>query len=207
MGTNVKEFSMVTIIVEGEGVAPSYATEEAAGMDLRITKPVDAKLLLSTIEQLCNADAEITPVFGNNSDPLEVVVPLNPDHKPGSDAIDLSQLNYLMSIGDDQFVRGMIEGFFEDAAQSLEPLRLSVHEAKVRDFRFCAHAIKSSSNNMGAKKLAEICGRLERVTEAEFDEHRFVYLEKIESELDKVLETLKPMLENYIAKTPLAAVR
>jgi two-component system, sensor histidine kinase RpfC len=180
---------------------------QAAGMDLRITKPVDAKLLLSTIEQLCNADAEITPVFGNNSDPLEVVVPLNPDHKPGSDAIDLSQLNYLMSIGDDQFVRGMIEGFFEDAEQSLEPLRLSVHEAKVRDFRFCAHAIKSSSNNMGAKKLAEICGRLERVTEAEFDEHRFVYLEKIESELDKVLETLKPMLENYIAKTPLAAVR
>ena len=180
---------------------------QAAGMDLRITKPVDAKLLLSTIEQLCNADAGTKPVFGNSSEPLAVVVPLKPDNNPVSDAIDLSQLNYLMSIGDDQFVRGMIEGFFEDAAQSLEPLRLSVHQAKVHDFRFCAHAIKSSCNNMGAKTLAEMCGSLERVTEAEFDENRFIYLENIEAELDNVLETLKPMLESYIAKTPLAAVR
>ena len=131
---------------------------------------------------------------------------LNPQQTPASDAIDPSQLSYLMSIGDDQFVRGMIEGFFEDAAQSLEPLRESVHQGKVRDFRFCAHAIKSSSNNMGAKTLGEICGRLERVTEAEFDEHRFVYLAKIESELDKVLEALKPMLDGYAAKAPLAAV-
>jgi len=180
---------------------------QAAGMDLRITKPVDAKLLLSTIDQLCNADAGTLPVFGNSSQPLAVVVPLKPDNNPVSDAIDVSQLNYLMSIGDDQFVRGMIEGFFEDAAQSLEPLRRSVHEAKVRDFRFCAHAIKSSCNNMGAKTLAEMCGRLERVTEAEFDENRFIYLENIEAELDNVLETLKPMLESYIAKTPMAAVR
>ena len=60
---------------------------------------------------------------------------------------------------------------------------------------------------MGAKTLAEMCGSLERVTEAEFDENRLIYLENIEAELDNVLETLKPMLESYIAKTPLAAVR
>jgi len=44
---------------------------------------------------------------------------------------------------------------------------------------------------MGAKKLAELCSKLERVTEAEFDENRFQYLEKIERELDHVLDALK----------------
>ena len=193
--------------VTADATAETEMRCKSAGMDLRITKPVDAKLLLSTIEHLCAGDSDSMPIIGSASDPLQVVVPLNPQQTAVADAIDSSQLGYLMSIGDDDFVRGMIEGFFEDAAQTLEPLRVSVHEGKVRDFRFCAHAIKSSSNNMGAKTLGEICGRLERVTEAEFDENRFIYLAKIEAELDNVLEALKPMLEGYAAKAPLVAVK
>lgn len=193
--------------VTADATAETEMRCKSAGMDLRITKPVDAKLLLSTIEHLCAGDSDSMPIIRSASDPLQVVVPLNPQQTAVADAIDSSQLGYLMSIGDDDFVRGMIEGFFEDAAQTLEPLRLSVHEGKVRDFRFCAHAIKSSSNNMGAKTLGEICGRLERVTEAEFDENRFIYLAKIEAELDNVVEALKPMLEGYTAKAPLVAVK
>lgn len=193
--------------VTADATAETETRCKSAGMDMRITKPVDAKLLLSAIEQLCGGDPENVPVIADASDPLQVVVPLNPQQNAVSDAIDSSQLSYLKSIGDDQFVRGMIEGFFEDAAQTLEPLRQSVHQGKVRDFRFCAHAFKSSSNNMGAKTLGEICGRLERVTEAEFDENRFVYLAKIESELDKVVDALKPMLDSYAAPAPLAAVK
>jgi two-component system sensor histidine kinase RpfC len=178
--------------VTADATAETEIRCKKAGMDVRITKPVDAKLLLATIENLCAPSPQgLAAIENSGPDPMNVVVPLSTGISRDYQAIDPSQIEYLRSIGDEVFVSGMIEGFFEDTEQTLEPLRLSVHDAKVHDFRFCAHAIKSSSNNMGAKKLAELCSKLERITEAEFDENRFQYLEKIERELDHVLDALK----------------
>lgn len=182
--------------VTADATADTEIRCRKAGMDLRITKPVDAKLLLATIEQLCAPSAHGAALIDSiGPDPMNVVVPLAPVAAPSHAAIDPSQIEYLMSIGDGVFVSGMIDGFFEDTEQTLEPLRRSVHDGKVHDFRFCAHAIKSSSNNMGAKKLAELCGKLERVTEAEFEENRFHYLRKIEQELEMVLCALRELSE------------
>jgi two-component system, sensor histidine kinase RpfC len=36
-------------------------------------------------------------------------------------------------------------------------------------FRFAAHALKSCSNNIGAMALAALCGKLEKITEADFN--------------------------------------
>lgn len=166
-----------------------------AGMDLRITKPVDAKLLLATIDRLCGAtDPDAIAATNQGPDPFKIVVPISGLSAAASDVIDQTQMDYLMSIGDDAFVRGMIEGFFQDADETLEPLRQAVNQGRVQDFRFYAHAIKSSSNNMGAKPLGELCARLEKITEADFDEHRFAYLEKIEAELSKVIEALRALV-------------
>jgi two-component system sensor histidine kinase RpfC len=169
---------------------------KSAGMDLRLTKPVDAKLLLSTIAQLCGDGVETGGSKEYAPDPLNVVIPMSGAHKPADNVIDHAQLDYLLSIGDDRFFRDMVEGFFLDADETIEPLRQSVNQQKVQDFRFFAHAIKSSSNNMGAKTLAELCGHLEKITEADFEEHRFVYLDKIETELSKAIEALKALLDN-----------
>ncbi len=161
-----------------------------AGMDLRLTKPVDAKLLLSTIDRLCGGGPRQHVDESHVPDPQNVVVPMSRAAKPDNTVIDQAQLKYLMSIGDDVFVRGMVEGFLQDADETLEPLRQAVNKGKVQDFRFFAHAIKSSSNNMGAKTLAELCGHMENVTDADFDENRFVYFDKVEIELTKVIEAL-----------------
>lgn len=194
--------------VTADATADTEIRCKKAGMDMRITKPVDAKLLLATIENLCAPTAQgLAAIENAGPDPLNVVIPLSTGTSLDYYAIDPSQIEYLRSIGDEVFVSGMIDGFFEDTEQTLEPLRLSVHNGKVHDFRFCAHAIKSSSNNMGAKKLAELCGKLERVTEAEFDENRFQYLEKIERELNKVLDALKAISEDQIYDKMSGSVR
>lgn len=193
--------------VTADATSETEARCKAAGMDLRITKPVDAVLLLSTIESLCGPECTSQIDEAKISDPLNIVVPIRKDAQVCANSIDPRQINYLMSIGDEKFVQGMIEGFFDDAEQTLEPLRASVSEGKINDFRFCAHAFKSSSNNMGAKVLAEICGRLERVTEAEFEENRFQYLDKIEKELEAVLDALRPMLEIYKRQQPVQLVK
>ncbi len=166
-----------------------------AGMDTRLTKPVDSKVLLATIENFCGKsdDSSQPSVEGAAPDPLNVVVPLHCALPPIPDAIDPAQFEYLMSIGDANFVAGMIDGFFEDVEHTAEPMRKAVENNDVRKFRFCAHAFKSSGNNMGAKYLAALCGKLEKITEADFAEHRHAYLEKIEYELDRALSALNSL--------------
>ena len=178
-----------------------------AGMDLRITKPVDAKLLLSTIERLCGTAVLEDKAVNSATDPLDVVVPIVRPQSSMTAAIDHAQFQYLQSIGDDEFVRGMVEGFLQDAEETLAPLQQAVNQRKVQDFRFYAHAIKSSCNNMGAKNLAELCGHLEKITEADFDDHRFIYLDKIETELAKVIAALDILADRSVDQLPKQSVR
>ena len=162
-----------------------------AGMDMRITKPVDAQMLLNNIEKYCCAETngpliqQALPI-----DPLHKVVPIIGD-APGAGApIDKDQIQYLLSIGDRAFMNAMIEGFVEDVEQTLGPLRKAVAEGDVSEFRFCAHAFKSSGNNMGARSLSRLCGRLEKVSEADFLEHRFAYLQEMEQEAATAVDAL-----------------
>ncbi len=162
------------------------------GMDLRITKPVDAKLLLATIEQYCgNTEVSVAALNDALQNPDGVVVPFVGVRNQGDDVLDPVQIDYLKSIGDQSFFESMIEGFFEDVEQTVDPLRLSVQHNTVANFRFCAHALKSSGNNMGAKRLASLCSRMESITESDFAEHRDAYLKKIEAELEAVITALQ----------------
>ena len=177
--------------VTADATCETEARCKNAGMDLRLTKPVDSKLLLATIEEFCGKSDTLTQSSDEPTyDPLNVVVPLYGELSAIPDAIDSAQFQYLTSIGDSNFVTGMIEGFFEDVHQIVEPLRKAVQDNDVREFRFCAHAFKSSGNNMGAKYLATLCGKLEKVTEVDFADHRHAYLEKIEYELDRAITAL-----------------
>ncbi|MEP7348959.1 MAG: response regulator [Sphingorhabdus sp.] len=177
-----------------------------AGMDMRLTKPVDSKLLLSTIEKYCSTIPANPGILNNAAiaDPLNVVVPLQSAISDPTRAIDPAQMAYLRSIGDDNFVAGMIEGFFDDVEQSIGPIRSSVDQKDVREFRFHAHAFKSSANNMGAVRLAALCGKLEKITEADFLEYGSSYLEKIENELASATAELQYPAESGSVK---AAIR
>lgn len=163
-----------------------------AGMDMRITKPVDAQILLTTIEKYCCAET--------NGPLIQQALPIDPLHKvapifgdvPSADApIDEVQIQYLLSIGDQAFLNTMIEGFVEDVEQTLGPLRKAVAGGDVAEFRFCAHAFKSSGNNMGARSLSRLCAQLEKVSEADFLEHRFSYLQEMEQEAATAVNALK----------------
>jgi two-component system sensor histidine kinase RpfC len=162
-----------------------------AGMDMRITKPVDAKLLLSTIENHCKEAAK--PPMPVTPDPAEsnIVVPISRDASSTGEAIDRAQIQYLRSIGDQAFVNTMIEGFLEDVEQTLGPLRKSVQVGDASAFRFCAHAFKSSGNNMGARPLARLCGKLENISDAEFAEKKSDYLARLEQEIANAVGALK----------------
>jgi two-component system sensor histidine kinase RpfC len=160
-----------------------------AGMDMRITKPVDAKLLLRSIAQLCGS-AEL-PSKLSSPDPLNVVVPIIANSGSEVCAIDPAQFDYLRSIGDEQFLNEMIQGFFEDVGNSIKTMCQSVDDCDVQQFRFSAHAFKSAANNIGATTLGMICAKLEHITEGEFQTHRQSELRRVETELARVESALR----------------
>lgn len=175
-----------------------------AGMDLRITKPVDAQMLLNTIEKYCDGEADGHNVQAQLPvDPLNKVVSISGGLPSSGSPIDEAQICYLRSIGDQAFVNAMIEGFIEDVEQTLDPLRKAVAEGDVSEFRFCAHAFKSSGNNMGASSLSLLCGQLEKISEADFLEHRFIYLQKMEQEAAMSVACLKS--DVYLTPSPVIA--
>jgi two-component system sensor histidine kinase RpfC len=140
-----------------------------AGMDLRLTKPVNAQLLLATIDSCCEGHDQSKELPSPTDDPLGIVVSLTAPSSAGTESsIDRAQIDYLLSIGDQDFVDEMIESFFNDAEESLETLQMAVTEQDLNQFRFAAHAMKSCSNNIGAVILAALCGKLEKITEADF---------------------------------------
>ncbi|MDP9426112.1 MAG: Hpt domain-containing protein [Actinomycetota bacterium] len=51
--------------------------------------------------------------------------------------------------------------FLEDAPPRLEALRTALDEGDARRVKEVSHALKGSSSNMGASRMAEICARLE----------------------------------------------
>ena len=160
-----------------------------AGMDIRITKPVDAKQLLVLVENYCGADNhEAVPL---RSDPFNVVVPMKSQTGLIDPAIDPEKFAYLYSIGDAAFVASMIEGFFNDIGETSDQIRHAVAECDVTQFRFCAHAFKSSAGNIGASTFATMCGKFEKITEGDFIENAALYLSKVENEIERVTTELE----------------
>ena len=170
-------------------------TEErclAAGMDLRLTKPIKGPELLAAIDRLCNGGAE-APLPDRIADPLQTVVELNssPSIQVGT-VIDQAHLEYLHSIGDQKFVDSMIDSFIEDVTESIALLKSSALIKDIGQFRFAAHALKSCSNNIGANILAALCAKLEKITEPEFNNNGENLAAKVEAELNLALNELRP---------------
>jgi two-component system, sensor histidine kinase RpfC len=166
------------------GVTADATTETetrclAAGMDIRITKPFDAKHLLSLIDQY-TADNSSNAVATIAADPFAVVVPITGQKSNEVAVIELAQINYLYSIGDQAFVDEMIASFLIDIDETIITMYDAVSNNDVHQFRFAAHSFKSSGQNIGASKLSQLTSKLEHVTETEFANDGERYLAKIE---------------------------
>ncbi|HMS19924.1 ATP-binding protein [uncultured Sphingorhabdus sp.] len=181
------------------GVTADATTETetrclGAGMDLRLTKPINAALLLETIEKFCGP-APKTHLPDIKQDPLQIVVPLSRDHSASApnQAIDEGHLDYLCSIGDAVFITSMIEGFVEDSTESSATMQRALETSDPALFRFAAHAFKSASNNIGALQLAALCSKLEKITEADFSAKGPSYFAQVKQELDRAKSELDSM--------------
>lgn len=173
-----------------------------AGMDLRMTKPIEAGELIEVIASQ-TANTATTPANEIDTDPMGVVSNFDSKlRRPEPPAVDPTQLDYLLSIGDEAFVQSIIEAYLEDTSEILVAFRKSVDDESVDDFRFHAHAFKSGASNVGASYLVETCSKLEVITEREFMERRHEYLTKIEQQVTDIRAYLETRLASSSNNEP-----
>ena len=154
-----------------------------AGMDDYLSKPVKAKDLGEILGRW-------TQPAGEDAAPEDDQNTVSPD-TPLLDRSMIEGLRDLSEPGEPDLLAELVDLFLEDAPPRLETLRIALVEGDAQRVKRVSHALKGSSSNMGATRMAEICARLEDVgTLGEFSEASDL-LKRLEAEFARARSALE----------------
>ncbi len=160
----------------------------AAGMDDYISKPVNQKDLYAMLEHWSST---IPP---HEQEPGELPQPPVEDVPAQEVVLDFDRLKELESLMDGEdpgWLRGLIEQYLEDTAVRLGELHTSLHENNAQELGKTAHALKGSSNNIGAVIMVEPMHKLQRLGES----GTLIGAESLISEVERLFLMVKSEFE------------
>ena len=144
----------------------------AAGMDDYITKPVRREELKEALSKcrpiLREAKLDISAV--KKSDNSHGVKPLTVLYNPAKNPpIDLQILQSLRELDDEDepdFLADLINIYLTDAPRYLGDIKVAISTSDAASLKVASHTLKSSSANLGAMLLSELCKELEMMARA-----------------------------------------
>jgi len=166
----------------------------AAGMDDYLSKPFSQPQLAAVLGRWVA---------------LPLTVPLQhaqaaPAHATSSrdavlrDPVNLHALNNIRALSQDRgdaLVRKVLNAYVDDTPHHLQALRSAITGRDPQVLRKAAHSLKSSSANIGAETLAQMCREMEALGRAEDTDSAAVILTDMELEYQAVRHTLAAILE------------
>jgi HPt (histidine-containing phosphotransfer) domain-containing protein len=107
--------------------------------------------------------------------------------------LDPATLATLLEIigGEQELLVELIDSFLEDAPPLLVKLRQGLEQGNAATVRMAAHTIKSSSNDFGATRLAELCQQLEDMGKAGSLDGAPEFAAQVEAEYEQVKTALQ----------------
>ena len=119
-----------------------------AGMDDCLIKPVEPAALLAAVDRLAREAPETS-----------APVPLRPTvvRLDTAACLDETALESLRRLGGAEFVAELMEDYLQDAELLLDKLAHNAARGDLAAFRIDAHALQSSSANIGAVGLGRLC--------------------------------------------------
>lgn len=138
-----------------------------AGMDARFTKPMRRAELIEAVETFC-ADASEDTASQSTKVSNNRLVLIEDRQGEIESALDPAQIESLLDMGGEEFLASLCDSYCEDVEKLLVDLEKAARDRDLEAFRFASHAIKSSAANLGAKNLALLCGKLEKIAAPEF---------------------------------------
>lgn len=134
-----KHIPIIALTAEGTSGERTVCFE--AGMDDFLTKPLELNKLIEVLQHwLPSTSAEV---------------------------IDWETLNKLETyvVNDQSLTSALIEDFHATAPDLLQVMKIAVAQNELQPLHEAAHAMKSSSATLGAKKLSELCATAEKIIE------------------------------------------
>jgi signal transduction histidine kinase/CheY-like chemotaxis protein/HPt (histidine-containing phosphotransfer) domain-containing protein len=172
----------------------------AYGMDDYLSKPFNWKQLSHILKRWLPSEKQ-TPLNGHDlkcAKPHSAAEELNHENQLDTadrhaDVIDKHTLNNLISLqreGAPHILDKLIELFVKCAPSHIENICTAVASADPEELSLAAHAFKSSSGNLGAFKLAELCRKVESIGRAHTLGGAEELVAEIEAEYGRVRESL-----------------
>lgn len=150
-----------------------------SGMNDTIDKPVHVSALAKALERW-------VPVIGRS--PAQPVSTLPPPA-----ALDLEMVRRLVSLDgeDDDFIRDVMGAYVDQLEESVSTLRNALKEKDMESVRLTAHSIKGASKQIGATRMGDLLGAIERASEP--DAARAI-LDQIEQEVPRVDAAIQSLI-------------
>lgn len=153
-----------------------------AGMDDCLIKPVEPAILLAAIDSLAREET------GKLAAPITRPTPVHPHAHP---SLDEKAIENLRRLGGAEFVAELMEDYLVDAETMLGRL---VHSAALGDltaFRSDAHALQSSSANIGALALGRICAPWRNLRGEELQAGAMEFTRQAKAELKRTQRAMR----------------
>ncbi|MFZ1865051.1 MAG: response regulator [Polyangiales bacterium] len=150
-----------------------------AGMNDTIAKPVRVSMLAKALERW-------VAVAGGSSRRSVSTLP------PAS-ALDLEMLRRLVSLDgeDDDFIRDVMGSYLKQLEESLDAMRDALREDDLESVRLTAHSLKGASKQLGAMRMGDLLGAIERAIDTDA---AAAILEQMEQEAPRVREAVQSLM-------------
>ena len=160
----------------------------AAGMDDYLSKPFTRRELSAVLGRWMALPVAAT---AHHADP---VPPAPVEH----DVVNRHALDNIRALSrerGDALVQKVIMAYVDDTPQHLHTLRQAIAGLDPNNLRRAAHSLKSSSANVGADTLAQMCKEMEQLGRTETTEGASGILTDMEQEFQAVRQSLSAILE------------
>ncbi|SFM12945.1 response regulator [Rugamonas rubra] len=107
----------------------------------------------------------------------------------------LKNIRALSAAHGDALLERVLHAFVDDTPSHFQALRLAVDGGQPGPLRKAAHSLKSSSANVGAEHLAQLCKELEQLGRDDRTDGGAALLEQMEREFQAVRQALSAILE------------
>jgi PAS domain S-box-containing protein len=154
----------------------------AVGMDDYLSKPVRLAELADMVDRWLHR---------GDMAPLEIST------APGGPVLDEAVIAELISLGD-EVMAGLVPAFVLDTHERLAGIRAAVHDGDAAGLSSQAHALRGSAGNLGGRRVATMCGRLEDAARAGLLDPAPADLVTLEAEVEQMLAAVSRHIQSPV---------
>jgi signal transduction histidine kinase/CheY-like chemotaxis protein len=171
----------------------------ATGMDDYLTKPYTSEQLHAVLSMFLQPAATVQPADPEAQAGEQDSVGALPESASPVDSNVLDGLSRLQKPGAPNIVKKVIDLYLESSRELKDRLHDAVNNANAALVRESAHALKSSSVNVGANGLADLCKHLEMMGREDNLSDAPTIHEQFEREYARVVAALELEVESSMA--------